>query len=378
MPANTSHAFITDFEASQYVEGIYTIRNGQLGLTRSGKPYLKALIGDRSGQIPARMWNVTEQVFDSIPRDGFVLIEAQTQPYQGEIQLIIQNIQPATDVTDDDLRQLIPTTERDIDQMFDELTALLGTLEHPAICGLVNAYLDDEDLMTSFRRAPAAVSMHHAYLGGLLEHTLQLCSLADGMLPRYPMLSRDLVLTGLFLHDMAKCRELKYDAGFSYTDEGQLLGHLVMGSLWLEEKAAEAQAMSGHALPREALMCLHHILISHHGQPEYGAARVPSTAEAVFISRLDELDAKTQMAIDHTKRGRPDTSGEGEAAATDIAPKSPSAAAGIGDTVSSEAGDFSDRVWALGTRLYRPDPLRGGAAGSQPVDAPESQNGFRD
>lgn len=358
MAASSSHIFVADFEASQYVEGIYTIRNGQLGLTRNGKPYLKALVGDRSGQIAGRMWNVGEHVFDTVPRDGFVLIEAQTQPYQGEIQLILQNIQPASDVTENDLRQLIPTTDRDIDEMFNELCALLDTLEHPAIRGLVNAYRDDEDLMKSFRRAPAAVSMHHAYLGGLLEHTLQLCNLANAMLPRYPMLNRDLVLTGLFLHDMAKCRELKYDAGFSYTDEGQLIGHLVMGSLWLEEKAAEAQAMSGEALSREALMVLHHILISHHGQPEYGAARVPSTAEAVFISRLDELDAKTQMAIDHTRQGRlqseegEESSGNGSGSAID------------GEAVSSEAGDFSDKVWALGTRLYRPDPLAGRSPGA--------------
>lgn len=329
-----SHVFITDLEGTQYVEGVYSIRNNQLGLTRSGKPFLKALIGDKTGQIAGRMWNISEQLFATLPTDGFVFVTGQTQPYQGEVQLIIQNIR-AEEVGEEELRNLIPCTTRNIDEMFTELKGLMATIKHPAVKGLVDVYLDDTDLMSKFRRAPAAVMLHHAYLGGLLEHTLQLLNLANVMLPFYPELNHDLVMTGLFLHDMAKCGELNYAAGFSYSDEGYLLGHLVMGSLWLEEKAVEAAAISGEHLSRNALLVLHHIILSHHGVPEYGAARIPSTPEAIFISRLDELDAKTRMGIDHTRPG-------GDAASASAA---------------QQSGNFTEKVWALDTRLYKPDPL---------------------
>jgi len=327
------HTFINDLEPSQSVEGVYSIRNSQLGLTKNGKPFLKAIIGDKSGQVAGRMWNISEQMFATLPTDGFVWINGQTQPYQGEVQLIIQNIR-AEEVDEDDLLNLIPSSERNLDEMFTELTALLETIQHPAMKALIQAYLDDADLMRDFRRAPAAVSMHHAYLGGLLEHTLQMCNLADRMLPLYPKLNRDLIITGLFLHDMAKCRELSYEAGFSYSDQGQLIGHLVMGSLWLEEKAKQAADASGTPLPRSALMVLHHIIISHHSKPEYGAARVPATPEAVFISRLDELDAKTQMSLENA---RPDNEP---------------------NTSNRSPGNFTNKVWALDTKLYKPDPLK--------------------
>lgn len=326
----STHTFIADFENSQYLDGVYCIYNAQLGQTKAGKPYLKALIRDKSGQIAARMWNITEQQFKCLPTNGFVWLEGQTQPYQGERQLIVMDIRPV-EVAAEDLPNLLPATTKDVEKMTDDLLALLESLKHPAIRALINEYLTDEKLMDSFRASPAAVSMHHAYLGGLLEHTLQLCTLADRMLPLYPKLNRDLVIAGLFLHDLAKCMELSYEYGFTYTTEGQLVGHIVLGSLMLQRKADAVKARGGPELPPAALLVLHHIILSHHGIPEYGAAKVPSTPEAIFVSRLDELDAKTQMGIDNA---RPE----------------------VGVVTEGES-DFTDKVWALDTRLYRPDPL---------------------
>ncbi len=188
--------------------------------------------------------------------------------------------------------------------------------------------------MAGFRRAPAAISLHHAFIGGLLEHTLQLLKLADVMLPLYPALNRDIVLMGLFLHDLGKTAELKWEKGFDYTADGNLIGHVVRGAIWLQVKAAIAAKQSGHRLPSDALRVLQHIILSHHGEPEYGAAKLPSTPEAIFIAILDNLDAKTHMALTNA---RPDQ----------------------GPAVGSQ-GDFTDKLWALGTRLYRPDPLAGG------------------
>ena len=328
-----SHVFVESFEASQYVEGTYCAQNTQRGLTKNGKPFLKLLISDNSGQVAARMWNLDDRVFESLPENGFVWVSGHTQPYNDQLQLIVQSIR-ATDVDEHELIDLLPSTKQNIDEMFNRLREILSTIAHPGMIALTKAYLEDEALMRYFRRAPAGVSLHHAYLGGVLEHTLQLLELAELMLPRYPDLNRDLVLTGLFLHDLAKARELKFDSAFSYTDEGHLLGHLVMGSLWLQRKADQAREQYGEAVPRDALLVLHHILISHHGQAEYGAAKLPSTPEAVFISRLDELDAKTQMTIDAAGRGED---------------------GGLKNVLGCR---FTEKQWALGTRVFRPDPLK--------------------
>jgi 3'-5' exoribonuclease len=185
--------------------------------------------------------------------------------------------------------------------------------------------------MAKFRMAPAAMSLHHAWIGGLLEHTLQLLKLAESILPRYGQLNRDLVLVGLFLHDLGKTVELTWEKGFDYTAEGNLIGHVVRGAVWLQFKAAVAAKQSGHKLPSDALRVLQHIVISHHGELEFGAAKVPSTPEAIFIAHLDNLDAKTTMALTSARR---EELVEGEV-----------------------AGQFTDKIWALGTRLYRPDPL---------------------
>ncbi len=325
MPTRT---LIRDLEANQYIEGVFAIHNCQLGQTRAGKPFLKCLIGDRSGRTPGRMWNASEQLFSILPTDGFVRLTGQTQPYQGEVQIIIQQIEPVTP-TDDDLADLLPTTDRDIDQMFVELKAELSYLKHPALKALADAYLNDEDLMARFRRAPAAMSLHHAYIGGLLEHTLNLMHLAAVVCPLYPKINADLVTFGLFIHDLGKCQELTWERGFNYSDDGQLVGHIARGAIWLQAKADACEA-AGTPIPAPILRVLTHIIISHHGQPEFGALKLPATPEAIAVSLIDNLDAKMNMAI---------TAGRGESAKSEAA-----------------GGHFTEKVWALGTRIYRPDP----------------------
>jgi 3'-5' exoribonuclease len=185
--------------------------------------------------------------------------------------------------------------------------------------------------MAQFKKAPAAKSMHHAYLGGLLEHTLSLMNLADRVCPLYPKINRDLVMTGLFLHDLGKTRELAYDKAFSYTDRGELVGHIVEGVLMLRDKAHALMREKGIRIPPDALMVLEHIILSHHGVPEFGAAKIPSTPEAIMVSILDNLDAKTFMAL---AAARPD------------------------HLPPDLGGNFTERQWALDTKLFRPDPLK--------------------
>lgn len=320
---------IKDLKPNERFEGLFAIANAQMGTTRAGKPYLRCLFRDRSGELPARMWSISEEQFSRLPTDGFVWAEGETQPYQGELQLIIHAID-AVEPSDRQLQDLLPTTERSIDEMWNQLRAVMETLEHPAMRALLDAYFADEHLMAQFRVAPAAKAMHHAYLGGLLEHTLQLLDLAKSMLPYYPKLSRDIVLAGLFLHDLGKTRELTWERGFGYTDRGELVGHIVEGAIMLHDKAQQAMRTSGIRFPAHLVNVLQHIVVSHHGLPEYGAAKIPATPEAIFVSLLDNLDAKTHMAIAAARGER--------------------ASAGLG-------GNFTEKQWALDTKLFRPDPL---------------------
>jgi 3'-5' exoribonuclease len=331
--ADTPHTDLKTLDANTYVTGIYSLYNPQMGTTRTGKPYLKCLLRDASGEVAGRQWSFEETAFPDLQTAGFVWVAGHSQLYNGQVQLIIEQIKPV-EVSEEEMAALMPTTSRDIGDMFEELRAILATLEHPAMKGLAEAYLGDEDLMERFRMAPAAMSLHHAWIGGLLEHTLQCLKLANLMLPLYPELNRDIVMMGLFLHDVAKTAELSWDQGFNYTPDGNLIGHIVRGAIWLQVKAAVAGKASGHKLPPDALRILQHIIISHHGEPEFGAAKLPSTPEAIFISQLDNLDAKTQMALTAAERDQYEQ--------------------------IDEAGMFTDKVWSLGTRIFRPDPLKGG------------------
>ncbi len=331
MPEKPARQFIAEMKPNERFSGLFCIANAQLAATRNGDPYLACLLSDKSGRVPARKWQMPEEEFRRLPTDGFVYAEGRTQPFKGELQLIVDIIDPASPNTDE-LRDLLPTTRHDIGQMFAEVTRLLGTLGHPAMRALAEAYLADEMLMDQFRTAPAAQNMHHAYLGGLLEHTLNLMRLADLVCPLYPRISRDLVMLGLFLHDLGKTRELSYDAGFGYTDRGQLIGHIVDGAIMLHDKAQQVMREQALRFPPNSVTVLQHIILSHHGLPEYGAAKVPSTPEALLVSQLDNLDAKMAMALD---AARPERAG-----ASDL------------------GGNFTEKQWALGgTRLFRPDPL---------------------
>ncbi|MDH3585028.1 MAG: HD domain-containing protein, partial [Phycisphaerae bacterium] len=292
--------FVENLLPNQFIEGVFAIQNCQLGVTKAGKSYLKCLLGDRTGRLPGRMWNTSEDLFAQLPTDGFVQLQGQTQPYQGEMQIIIQQIRAVTPDTDE-LVELLPSTDRDIESMFNQVVRVLDSLTSPPIKALARAYLDDAELMNRFRQAPAAQQLHHAYLGGLLEHTLSLLKVAEAVLPLYPQVNRETVLMGLFLHDLGKCSELNWKTGFSYSDDGQLVGHIARGVVWLRQKAA-ACAEAGTQLSEELIRILEHGILSHHGLPEHGALKIPATPEAILVSQLDNLDAKMQMALDACRR----------------------------------------------------------------------------
>lgn len=329
--SSASRKFICDLGTSERFAGSFCISNGQLAVTKNGDPYLACLLSDRTGQAPGRRWNFSPEEFQRLPVEGFVYAEGRTQPFKGELQLIVDHIE-LIEPNPEQLRELLPASARPAEEMFREALSLLDTLEHPAMKALVQEYLNDEALMEQFRQAPAAKSMHHAYLGGLLEHTLNLLKLANVVCPLYPKISRDIVMVGLFLHDLGKTRELSYDGAFAYTDRGELIGHIVDGAIMLHDKAQQVMRSAGLRFPRHAITVLQHIILSHHTLPEYGAAKVPATPEAILVAMLDNMDAKTTIALTAT---RPD-----RARAIDL------------------GGNFTEKQWAMdGARLFRPDPL---------------------
>ena len=185
--------------------------------------------------------------------------------------------------------------------MCRRITELLGSIHNRHLAAIVQAYLDDRELMDKFCKAPAAMSFHHAFLGGLLEHTLNAMEVADACVKFYPGLNRDLILAGIFLHDIAKTWELNYDCSFGYTDSGQLIGHIVKSAIWVEQKSKVAQETLGEKIPQPLIDVLQHIILSHHGEYEFGSPKTPATPEALFVHTIENLDAKLMIALAATR-----------------------------------------------------------------------------
>jgi len=330
LPNMSTRTNVSQMDGQGFVHGVYSLVNPQIGTTRNGEPFLKCLLRDATGEAIGRMWRFDPATMHDISSTGFVRIEGTQEMYQEKLQIKIGEIWPH-EPTSEELTELLPCSRKNIDEMYAEVTTLLQSLEHPAAIAMAEAYLDDTELMDSFRVAPAAMQIHHAWIGGLLEHTLQLMKMANEILPSYPRLNRDIVLLSLFIHDLGKVKELRWDTGFQYTREGNLIGHIARGAMWLEEKAKVAETSLGNTLPDGFLTVLQHIVLSHHGQLEHGAAKLPSTPEAMFVSQLDNLDAQVQTTLDVARPWEQSVTGD-------------------------EA--FTERIWFLGTKLYKRDPLR--------------------
>jgi 3'-5' exoribonuclease len=280
------------------VEQAFVLASKQIGQTNSNKLFIKAECNDATGSVHVRVWNASRDMYDRLPTAGYVHLRGRVETYQGHLQLIADNITAIEDHSKLDLSELVKHTRKNVPEMFGRMKAILAQIHDKQLRAIVEEFLSDAELMKKFIIAPAAVGMHHAWIGGLLEHTVSLLELAVVICPRYPDIDQDLVFAGLFLHDIAKTVELSYTSGFDYTDQGRLIGHVVQGAIWVDQKAQVAAGKLGEPIRRDLLMVLEHILLSHHGVPEFGAAVMPKTPEAILINLIDNLDAKTQMAVD--------------------------------------------------------------------------------
>jgi len=282
--------FVTDLGSEQNITTFFLVHEKEIRNTREGKAYLRLELGDRSGTIEARMWDQFDAVVKDINRDDFVKVQARVEIYRNKPQLSLQNLRLAKP-EEIDLADFLPHTKEDVGKLYAQLLEYAGSIANPWLRKLTTGILSDPKIAARFKRAPAAKVMHHAYLGGLVEHVISLCGLAKQIAAHYPELDVDLLLTAAILHDVGKLDELCYERAVNYTVEGQLLGHIMME---FESVSKAMDAIEG--FPANLKTVVQHMLISHHGQYEFGSPKLPMIREALAFHYMDDLDSKLAAA----------------------------------------------------------------------------------
>lgn len=288
--------FVKDIKDRDHVSEVFLVKEKITAMAKNGKPYLTLRLMDKSGEVDCKIWDNIDQVSSLFEKNDFVAITAKASVYLGKMQLVISelNRMPEEEVI---LADFLPETDRSIKEMECELEALLATVTDPHLDALLRSFFNDPEFMPLYRMAPAAKGMHHVYLGGLLEHSLAVARLVDVVAPLYGGFNRDLLIAGALLHDAGKVREMLYARSFDYSDEGKLIGHITIGVEMINERIAALPAF-----PAELGMLLKHMILSHHGQYEYGSPKRPKTIEATVLSYLDDLDSKINGIRTHIRK----------------------------------------------------------------------------
>jgi len=280
--------FISDLKPNQVITTTFLVQGKDVRQKKSGDPYLSLLLGDRTGEIDAKMWDNVAEVMETFERDDFVKVKGLLQVFQNRLQLTVHKMSRVLD-GDVDFADYFPASQRDPAEMFAELRGIVAGIANPHLRALLETFVDDEPLARMYRTAPAAKHVHHAYLGGLIEHVLSLCSLSRMLASHYNYLDIDLLLTGVILHDVGKVAELTYDRSFGYSSEGQLVGHIGIGLRFLHEKLQRLPDFT----PKLRIL-VEHMILSHHGELEFGSPKLPQFPEALLLHHLDNLDSKME------------------------------------------------------------------------------------
>jgi 3'-5' exoribonuclease len=278
--------FVQQIQAGDVVEDIFLASEKTILQKRDGSPYLRLTLGDKTGEVKAVMWDHVNEAIPHFSSGDFVQIRGAASEYQGLLQITVKSLSkcPEGDV---DAAAFLPSTDKNVPSMLDRLQNLTRSVQKGWLQELLEEFWKDAEFVRGFITAPAAKRMHHAYLGGLLEHTLSVAVLAEKTAAHYAGIRRDLLLAGAVLHDIGKIHELDYRTGIDYTTEGRLLSHIVIGLRMLDEKL-------GHigSVPEEEVMLLRHLIVSHHGKKEFGSPEEPRTLEALLLNYVDEMDSK--------------------------------------------------------------------------------------
>jgi 3'-5' exoribonuclease len=290
-----AHKFINEIEPGETINDIYIAKDPILRSTTRGDLYIAMFLLDRTGQLNGRMWQATEEIYKALPKPGFVHIQGRSELYQNNLQIIINNVS-VVDSSNVSIEDFLVRTDKDTKQMYEDIKKTVGRIKNPQLKALVGEFIADTELMDKFCNAPGGMKLHHSYIGGLLEHTHNMLRVATALLPLYPQVQADLVLAGIFLHDIGKTEELSYDMAFAYTDSGQLIGHISKSFVMINQKA-DALRSKGTQIDQAVLDAIGHIILSHHGQFEFGSPKLPATAEAFMVYYIDDMDAKLNQVI---------------------------------------------------------------------------------
>lgn len=280
--------FVNELALNQPVTACFLVHSKEVREKKTGEPYLSLMLGDKTGKIDAKMWDNVAEVLEAFDRDSFIKVKGSVQLHMNRPQLTIHKLRLMPD-HEVEFADFFPATLRNVDQMWAELRGIVSQVKNADIKALLDGLLDDPEIARRYRQAPAAKTIHHAFLGGLLEHVLSLANLCLATARHYPIIDLDLMIAGAVLHDIGKIHELSYDRGFSYTTQGQLLGHMMIALRMMGDKIARLPDF-----PEPLRTLLEHMVISHHGHLEFGSPKLPQFPEALLLHHLDDMDSKME------------------------------------------------------------------------------------
>jgi 3'-5' exoribonuclease len=283
-------------QENKIITSTFVVVSKQVKPKKTGEPYLALTVGDRTGQLEAKMWDNVEDAIDAFEQDDFLKIKGLINKYKNRFQLTIHKVRRLGD-SEIDFADYLPKTSKNIDELWQTLNEFILSIGNPHLRTLIQSFLADPDIAQAYRNAPAAKTLHHAYIGGLLDHVVSLFRSCDLVCRNYPQINRDLLLSGAFLHDIGKIHELTYNRSFSYTTRGQLLGHMIIELEMLKEKVKAFPDF-----PPELQTLLEHLIITHHGQYEFGSPKLPMFPEALMLHYMDDLDSKMEAMRAHFER----------------------------------------------------------------------------
>jgi 3'-5' exoribonuclease len=281
---------------NQTITASFVVAAKQVKPKKSGDPYLALTLADRTGTIEAKMWDGVVEAMPLFEQDDFIKIRGLLNKYNGRFQLTIHKLRKLED-NEIEYADYLPKTSKDIDQLWAKVTEFVDSFSNPHLKSLIKAFMADPEIERAYKQAPAAKTLHHAFIGGLLDHVVSLFTSCDLVLRNYPHVNRDLVLTGVFLHDIGKIHELSYARSFTYTTDGQLLGHMIIELEMLHKKLLRLPDF-----PAELKTLVEHLIISHHGQYEFGSPKLPMFPEALLLHYMDDLDSKMESMRAHFER----------------------------------------------------------------------------